>query len=838
MRAPAGSKQFNGGRRDQRIIERPRLIEALDQIEARTILMLAPAGYGKTTLARQWSQTLNGAIWITATPAHRDVSTLARDLAERIDELGASASKFIDEYLRARNNPQEAAREVARTLAKSARAARVQWVVIDDYHELTSSPEAEALVDVFHEEAPARFLVASRLRPAWASSRRVVYGQIAEITRESLAMNNGESQLVLGRRPGALRLAEQSEGWPAVIGLAVAIGSVDVPDEALPAALHDFFAEELFRSAPRALQAELIGLALASDLTDEVLRQEFGADARSIVEQARELGFLSIEGSVDLHPLIREFLLQKLSEDPGCEKRVRDAIASCVEREAWGRAFELILRFGLMDLVQSTLEASYKPLLRSGRLATLSDFARSVRVAPTFPPPIVDLVEADAAFRNGAYALAADIATRVREALPEGHSLLSKANAIIGQSAYIHADLPRAEMAYRLAYETSVDVDDQADALYGWVLASVQGEVSHPGWIVSRLEERKNNSPLDLTRHAIAEVVRRRFAEGFPDGIPVEEAMHTLAQVEDPRARSSLVAVSAYVTGLRGDYRRAFELVLVAQAEIDAFDLDFARSHANWTLAFIELGLRHFGAAERALQLVEDEIQDKPLGYHVLNARVLRARLALQTGQRDLAIQLVQRPDIEAAIPSIHGEYLATRAVVLAVAGDDSAAEAASMAEKTSTAVEVQTLARAAVAILAAQNGETDRLAALWGFASRTGIWDPVVFALRSSRELSDLAAADDTLRPELAQLYERSADLGLARRAGLRIRITRDPEDILTPRESEVAELLARGFRNRDISNALVISDSTTKVHVRHILEKLGARTRSEVVARFNGRR
>jgi ATP/maltotriose-dependent transcriptional regulator MalT len=60
MRTPAGSKQSNAGRRDQRIIERPRLIEALDQTEARTILMLAPAGYGKTTLARQWSQTLRG----------------------------------------------------------------------------------------------------------------------------------------------------------------------------------------------------------------------------------------------------------------------------------------------------------------------------------------------------------------------------------------------------------------------------------------------------------------------------------------------------------------------------------------------------------------------------------------------------------------------------------------------------------------------------------------------------------------------------------------------------------------------------------------------------------
>jgi len=46
--------------------------------------------------------------------------------------------------------------------------------------------------------------------------------------------------------------------------------------------------------------------------------------------------------------------------------------------------------------------------------------------------------------------------------------------------------------------------------------------------------------------------------------------------------------------------------------------------------------------------------------------------------------------------------------------------------------------------------------------------------------------------------------------------------------------ELLARGFKNRDVAKALVISQSTTKVHVRHILEKLGVRSRTEAVARF----
>ena len=40
---------------ERRIIERPRLLRRLEEANARTILLVAPAGYGKTTLAQQWA---------------------------------------------------------------------------------------------------------------------------------------------------------------------------------------------------------------------------------------------------------------------------------------------------------------------------------------------------------------------------------------------------------------------------------------------------------------------------------------------------------------------------------------------------------------------------------------------------------------------------------------------------------------------------------------------------------------------------------------------------------------------------------------------------------------
>jgi DNA-binding NarL/FixJ family response regulator len=85
-----------------------------------------------------------------------------------------------------------------------------------------------------------------------------------------------------------------------------------------------------------------------------------------------------------------------------------------------------------------------------------------------------------------------------------------------------------------------------------------------------------------------------------------------------------------------------------------------------------------------------------------------------------------------------------------------------------------------------------------------------------------------------LESLYVQSKDLGLARRAGFRTRSTRAPDQVLSPREREVLELIARGLKNRDIARALYISDSTAKVHVRHVFEKLGVRSRAEAVSRY----
>lgn len=54
--------------------------------------------------------------------------------------------------------------------------------------------------------------------------------------------------------------------------------------------------------------------------------------------------------------------------------------------------------------------------------------------------------------------------------------------------------------------------------------------------------------------------------------------------------------------------------------------------------------------------------------------------------------------------------------------------------------------------------------------------------------------------------------------------------DDPLTPRERQVADLIARGFTNPQIAAALVIERETVKTHVSNILSKLGVSSRYDV--------
>ena len=119
------------GRR--RIIKRPRLTRILDESGARIILLVAPAGYGKTTLAREWLEERRAA-WYYGGPASADVAALAVGLATAAAEVVPGAGDRMRQRLRATDRPEEDARILAEMLAEDlADWPQDAWLAIDDY---------------------------------------------------------------------------------------------------------------------------------------------------------------------------------------------------------------------------------------------------------------------------------------------------------------------------------------------------------------------------------------------------------------------------------------------------------------------------------------------------------------------------------------------------------------------------------------------------------------------------------------------------------------------------------------------------------------------------------
>jgi two-component system, NarL family, nitrate/nitrite response regulator NarL len=138
--------------------------------------------------------------------------------------------------------------------------------------------------------------------------------------------------------------------------------------------------------------------------------------------------------------------------------------------------------------------------------------------------------------------------------------------------------------------------------------------------------------------------------------------------------------------------------------------------------------------------------------------------------------------------------------------------------------------------------GSSGALEALRAIATRV----PIVAVLWDAEQAKDALAAGaravlrrDGLEERLAPAVQAalaglvSIEMSLAEAlAATRGRPGAEIVEALTPRESEVLQLLAEGFTNRRIGERLAISEHTVKFHVNSILGKLGAQTRGEAIA------
>ena len=823
----------------RRIIKRPRLTSMLDESGARIILLVAPAGYGKTTLAREWLDERRAA-WYRGGAASADVAALAVGLATAAAEIVPGAGDRMRQRLRATDRPEEDARILAEMLAEDlARWPEDAWLAIDDYHHAMEASAAEDFVGTVVALAPVRLLVSARKRPNWARARLRLYGHIFELDRTILAMSESEALDVLSQRKDAATLIGQAAGWPAVIGLAaLAIESI-VPPGDVPAALYDYFAEELLQEVDPEARRALCQLAVVPSITKDTATDLLGEDsARRLLADSVSAGILRPQSDdhYELHPLLQTFLQDRLYEF-GSEmvaSTVNQIGVFLLTHRLWDDALSLAQEFREPALLEALVESSWEAMLDEGRLATLArlvDIAAELRLRSS----LFDLVEAEIAFRQAEYRKAETLALEAARGLRDEHFLV-RAYSRAGQSAHFEGREEAAIDHHCLAHAIAQRKSDQREALWGEFVCAIELEDRDCAEVLSRLESLGSDEVKDAVRvdtgHMLAAI---RDGSGFDTNL--FSAIHRLPRVEDPLIRSSFLHVWSTVLTFTGRYSKALEAVDQLLRETEQYRLDFVFPHAYIRRAVALRGLRRFHEALEYL----DRAQDGREGvddYLAVATRSVRMGVHLVMGSPDAALR-ISGPALPSSVPvSALAEFIAIQALALACADRaDEAKARASQARSLSSAAEprlLATLAETVVELTGTSPVAEKMVSEMFQAAIGSENIDALVTAYRAFPQLLAAIASDEQRRAHLQLILANSDDLRFARTV-LPAAHIESAHSVLTAREWEVLNLVAGGLRNQEIGQKLFISEVTVKSHMRNIMGKLGARSRTHAVSLAN---
>ena len=821
------------------IIKRPRLTRLMDNANARVLMLIAPAGFGKTTLAREWAGERRH-VWYRGTTATADVAALIAGLAAAISEVIPDAGARAVSRMRAAGTPEQDVDILADLFAEDlAEWPDDAWLVFDDYQFAMEAKAPERLVDLLLRKTPIRVLLTSRKRPTWATARRLLYGEVYEIGRTELAMDHDEAAEVMSHRKDAPGLVALAEGWPAVIGLAALTDEFELPEGGLPDALHDYFAEELFQAASPRVQQGLCRLALAPSLGEGVAEFLLKEDAAEVIGVGVRLGFLGTRsGSLELHPLLRTFLDAKTREDSVQNRLDAKRLAfHLAEQGAWDDAFTLVELFFAADLVVDVLELGLQTMLAEARTATLAKWV-TLAEARRVDAAIVDLAHAEIAFHRGERRKSKALAIRASRRFGDSHSATSRAYYIAGTSARLDFLNDEAREHYGHAFETAVTTDDLRNAVYGDLIVSLDLNLPDANERFGRLIDLDDGTAVSDVRIAIARLLVG-IRTGNLDGIAdlMESSDHLVPRLTEPHLISSFSFCRAFLAALQGHYEQA--LAFAARCEQYAVEvrLSFVVPHAQLVRAMAEMGLRHFARSSQLLDRIDRTTLASQDSFNRVESRLIRARLLVAQGLAARAVQSLADPPKSFPFEGEHGEYLATLALAKACAGES--LEALSLADnagRTAQTVEVQSLTACAQAIAAIKDKSPEaeslaRYAAETAF--RVGGVDSFVTAYRACPELLNVLATVSELRDALTDITDHARDWELARSSGLTTSKRRTANGVISRREREVLDLVVQGLTNREIANALFISEATVKVHVRHILGKLGVKTRTEAAVR-----
>lgn len=222
------SAKLDAPRQQVSLLSRMHLVKALDTaVKRRLCIVVAPAGFGKTTLVSQWRNQLMAdgctVAWLSLDEDDSDVRQLLSYVIFALAEAGVETGRL---EMLAAQGLMELSAEAALGGILSAIAEHESHAVLilDDYHRIAGGP-IDAAINRMVDAAPPNFtlIVPSRIRPDLCVGQRLAAGQAMEIDAEMLRFSQEETRAVVdpSLTDDQLKVVfERTEGWAVAIQLA------------------------------------------------------------------------------------------------------------------------------------------------------------------------------------------------------------------------------------------------------------------------------------------------------------------------------------------------------------------------------------------------------------------------------------------------------------------------------------------------------------------------------------------------------------------------------------------------------------------------------------------
>jgi len=353
-----------------RIIRRDELLERLERLQPRIVALIAPAGFGKSTLARQLVESSAAFAVCECAHVEDDLDFARRIVPALADEDPSRGAELSQRELMLGDGAMSPHERVALALKAWQAPAKPSTFVLEDAEHIAASPSAREFLTRLLAGCPdsRRIVICSRESLRVHLSRFAPPHRILTLRGDNLAFTREELERIFD--PVVLdtatidRIHEISQGWPVPVLFLARLAAegrheivLDRLNDVAFEELYEYLADQVLDALPPFLTAALFAAAAIpnADANDLVLatRDDNAVDLLAEFERSSPFVRRTGEGTFVVHPLVRAMLLE------GASAR-RDELLARVAR-AYGERGDH-LRAAELQLVRSAPEDAAQAL--------------------------------------------------------------------------------------------------------------------------------------------------------------------------------------------------------------------------------------------------------------------------------------------------------------------------------------------------------------------------------------------------------------------------------------------------------------------------------------------